>query len=229
VKPPGKHEIIRLAGWLLLSVCVAAIRGFGFLTAAWAAAFLPLAYAPEKADPGPVSIIFLCIAAVAPASGVFTVLVAVSALLVVWHSREAIWRGVGVLSTAICAGLLFFGLPVAQPPGLRPVQESYRESATVWENVPSLDSGKPSLYFRTAGGGAFLISVEAGGIRDTEPVGVIRVGEREILIRNGVSIHELELEAPDSIVVIEMTRPWRPFEHPVIHFGEVVLTRGERQ
>jgi len=227
--PFRKPEIVRLAGWLLLSICVAAARGFGFPAAAWAAALLPVAFAPGKVDPGPVSVIFLGIAAVTPGSGLFTVLVAVSALLVVWHSKGILWRGAGTLSTVICAGLLLFGPPEAEPYGIPPAQETHKEAATIWEHVPSLDSASPSVYFRTGGGGTFLISVEAGGIRDTDPVGTIRAGDREIRIQEGESTHKIELCASDSSVVVEMTRSWRPFEHPVIHFGEVMLISGELQ
>ena len=221
--------MFRLAGWLLLSICVAAVRGFGFPSAAWAAALLPVALAPGKVDPGPVSAILLGVAAITPGTGLFTLLVGVSAFLVVWQSKSALWRGAGALSAMICAGLLFFGLPGVESSGIPTAQEMHRQGSTVWKHVPSLDSGSPSVSFRISRGGTILISIEAGGIRDTDPVGMIRVGEREIRIHEGFSTHEIELEASDSTVVVEMTRSWRPFEHPVIHFDEVMLIRGEQQ
>jgi hypothetical protein len=209
---------LRMAGWALLCAPMLLARGPGLDTLAWAAALLPIVLVPDRADPGPVSVLFLGAAALASDSVLMAVLTCSGALLLAWRSATAVPRACGLVSAGLCTVFLLSsggGYRPTEPPA---AQEVHLEGSSVWRNAGSLDGSNPSVRFRTGGWGTFSVSVDVGGVRDTCSVAVIRAGGTEVQLTAGLSSVEIPIEPGDGDVTVEMTRGWRPFEHPVVHF-----------
>lgn len=83
-----------------------------------------------------------------------------------------------------------------------------------------LDRSSPAAILRIPGleDGTIGITFEAGGTRDSMPVGLLFVGEAVCAIPPGRS--ETMLPADGGFVEMRLVRPFYPFEHPVIHVLE---------
>ena len=228
--PMGRATgVSRLAGWIALSALVFLVRGVGPGAAAWALVLLPLVLTPEKTDPGPVSVLLLGGAAIAFPYAAFAVLTGAAALVMLWKSGTLFPRVAGALSAAACALVISMGYQAPDATGFPPAQEVHVDDATVWYNVPSLNSGSQGVTFRTSDGGSFRISMEAGGVRDTMPLASLRAGESVFCINSGTSSLEIDLAPGGENVTVTITRPWQPFQHPVLHFNSVRLVTGDSQ
>jgi hypothetical protein len=211
----------RIAGWALLCAPLMLARGPGLDTLAWAVALLPLVLLPDRTDPGPVSVLFLGAAAFASDSLLMAVLTCSGALVLAWRSVSPLPRTCGLVSIVLCSVFLLSAGGGDGPPEPPAAQEIHLEGSSVWRHVASLDGSNPSVRFRTGGEGTFSIAVDVGGVRDTCSVAVIRAGGTEVHLAGGASTVEIPVETGDGDVTVEMTRGWRPFEHPVVHFVTV--------
>jgi hypothetical protein len=125
-----------------------------------------------------------------------------------------------VYALSMILGILISGLPGASaPPGHTAVLERHSDSTVHWDYAQSLDASAPGALLRTCGlpGDTLYIVLDAGGIRDTTALGTLSAGQWKLPVTPGRQTYAVPHDGRDP-VIMEMTRPWRPFEHPVIHF-----------
>lgn len=124
-----------------------------------------------------------------------------------------------LLLAGVSAAMLVDGPPMPGPEAESVIQESMSGPGISWEAF-HVDRSKPVALLRTPGmeGGTVDLACEAGGVRDSMPVGLIFASEGVSSIPPGRSDFELPLDG--GIVEIRLNRRYRPFEHPVIHVLE---------
>lgn len=186
------------AGWLTAAAAfLGTANGTGFMTRALLALSIPPAFHGSAST------------AVAVASSAAIL----SAFL---DSRQV--RTVVLLAGAALA-MLVDGPPRPGPEAETVIQECISDPGISWE-VFHVDRSKPVALLRTPGmdGGAADLVCEAGGVRDSMPVGLIFASGGVYSIPPGRSVFELPLDG--GIVEIRLARRYRPFEHPVIHVLE---------
>lgn len=136
-------------------------------------------------------------------------------------------RNARVLSLAagVALGVLAGGPPRPGPEAEAVVQETLDSRGISWEAF-HVDGSMPVALLRTPGmeGGTLTLVCEAGGVRDSMPVGLVFASEGVYSVPPGRSDFELPLDG--GIVEIRMARSYRPFEHPVIHVLEAHARAG---
>lgn len=127
------------------------------------------------------------------------------------HRSAAVAAG---LAAALVAG----GIPLASRPAAGHAREHFVPGGVAWEHSDRLDLSAPRLVLEAGDAQPrdVRILLSAGGTRDTLPVGFVLAGDTTFPVPHGeVSIHMTEPAFPVSIV---LSRPWKPMNHPVIHF-----------
>jgi len=101
----------------------------------------------------------------------------------------------------------------------RIIPERIADRTVRWDRF-HLDRSRPTALLRTPGlqDGTVEITFEAGGTRDSMPVGLLFAGEAVLAIPPGRS--EAVLPTDGDFVEIRLVRPFKPFEHPIIHVLE---------
>ncbi len=186
------------AGWLTAAAAFLGIAsGTGFITRALLALSIPPAFQGSAST------------AVAVASSA-AVLSAFSG------SRQA--RTLAILA-GVALAMLVEGPPRPGSEAEIVIQETMNGPGISWERF-HLDGSRPVALLRTPGmeGGTVDLVLEAGGVRDSMPVGLVFASEGVFSIPPGRSVFDLPLDG--GIVEIRMARRYRPFEHPVIHVLE---------
>ncbi len=125
------------------------------------------------------------------------------------------------LASGIVLVLFITGPPLQGDEAEMVVQERLSGGDVTWERF-HLDFSNPSVLLRTPGigSGTLKLSFEGGGTRDRMPVGLVFTDEAVYSVPPGGSVLEIPLDG--SFVNIRLTRPFRPFEHPVLHVLEAV-------
>lgn len=119
----------------------------------------------------------------------------------------------------IPAAVILGGFPVAFALPETTVQEAFTGHGESWPGIVNLDQSSPAALMRVEGGcqGGVTLILEAGGVRDSLPVGFVATENVFIPVLPGRD--SLVIESPGPFVEIRLTRPPVPFQHPVIHLG----------
>lgn len=116
------------------------------------------------------------------------------------------------------ASMLIWSFPVASAPSEVVVQEVFTRQGESWPEVVHLDQSSPSALMRVEeAAGRVELVLEAGGVRDSLPLGYVAVEGGMIPVLPGSD--SLTLDAPGPFLEIRLVRPPLPFQHPVIHVG----------
>ncbi len=129
--------------------------------------------------------------------------------------RKDRWRYFA-MAGGIIAGLLICGLPEALTYRVLAHDEIISENAVNWPDPISANLNHPVVMLEALNidNADLLIEIEAGGVRDSSPMGVIETGEQTHQIMPGSNVFRIrEASFP---AVITLTRKWQPFNHPVI-------------
>lgn len=123
-----------------------------------------------------------------------------------------------VFLAAVCAAVLLAGPALPEKPCESTMQEVFTPGSVEWPGTAHLDLSVPVVLLRVPPGtaGPAVLRVEAGGFRDSLPAGYVLSDDRVSVIPRGVSTIRA---AGGGLVEIHLSRPPRPFEHPVIHAG----------
>ncbi len=129
-----------------------------------------------------------------------------------------IWMRAGVLYLGLAISVLVSGLPRCLVPAPGHADAQLRENSVSWSFTGPLDLENPKILLEAQGvpSDSLEITVSAGGTRDDEPLGRITSGGTSAAIMPGIST--VRILSPVFPVEVEMTRDWKPFNHPVIHF-----------
>ncbi|MBN2607630.1 MAG: hypothetical protein JXA64_00830 [Candidatus Fermentibacteraceae bacterium] len=114
--------------------------------------------------------------------------------------------------------LLAAGLPAASDRNVARGWERIEGGTAEWTHDEPLDLATPVLVL-DAGEERFQhlsLTMSAGGTRDRLPVGMVVSGDSTLPVMPGDNT--LEIDHPDFPVTVLLTREWKPFNHPVIHF-----------
>lgn len=124
-----------------------------------------------------------------------------------------------LLSAGLVIAVLADGPPPPGPDAETVIQETLEGPVISWEAF-HVDRSRPVALLRTPGidEGTLSLVCEAGGVRDSMPLGLVFASEGVFSIPPGRSVFDLHLDG--SIVEIRLARRYRPFEHPVIHVME---------
>lgn len=127
------------------------------------------------------------------------------------------WRAI-ILAMGLCAVLIISGLPSTAEHRYLVSQEVLIEDGVIWSEPAELNLGMPELLLRAPGAEAacMTLKVSAGGVRDSNPVGYVTSADRTFPVYPGENT--LVIEEPVFPVSIRISRSWKPFYHPVIHF-----------
>lgn len=122
---------------------------------------------------------------------------------------------------AICmpASILLWGFPAPSSPPEVVIQEFFSESGESWPDIEHLDQSSPSALMRVDADatGPVALVLDAGGVRDSLPMGYVAAGGLFVPVFPGRDT--LRLDCPGSLVEIRLVRPPAAFQHPVIHIG----------
>lgn len=134
------------------------------------------------------------------------------------------WR-VLALAGGIVAGLLICGLPVASTYRMLEHDEIISENGVIWTDLVSANFNHPVVLLEAENmdNVDLLIEIEAGGVRDSCPMGIIETGGQTYQIMPGRSVFRISEAAFPA--VITLTRKWHPFNHPVIWIQNVMATQ----
>ena len=141
----------------------------------------------------------------------------IAALLIAAPVNSNKWRTV-ILAGGCIVLLIVSGLPSTQENRFLVLQEVLYPEAVVWPLPAELNLGMPELILKAPGKEAVCLRLEvsAGGVRDNDPVGYVTSAERRIPVYPGENT--IIIEEPRFPVSIRISRSWKPFSHPVIHF-----------
>ena len=163
--------------------------------------------------------LFSLSAAVVLLSGAFTGVVPIALALFASSSLHKYkWRGI-VVAGGLSAGLIFFGLPLSQAHNSLVSQEVLVDGKVLWSEPAELNLGMPELILQAPGieASCITLTIHAGGVRDINPVGYVFSADRTFPVYPGENT--LEIEEPEFPLSIRMSRSWKLFTHPVIHFN----------
>ncbi|NOQ21852.1 MAG: hypothetical protein GQ565_04265 [Candidatus Aegiribacteria sp.] len=127
------------------------------------------------------------------------------------------WRAI-ILAGGLSAVLIISGLPSTKACRSLVLQEALSEEGVVWKEPAELNLGMPELLLQAPGidVACMTLRVSAGGVRDTSPVGYVTSADRTFPVYPGENT--LIIEEPEFPVSIRISRSWKPFYHPVVHF-----------
>ncbi len=138
-------------------------------------------------------------------------------------SRER-WRSL-MLAGGLMATLLISGLPSNEEHRIFVSEEVLIDNGLIWPGPVELNLSMPQIVLYAPGMdiAEMTLHVSAGGVRDHDPLGYAASGDSTFPVYPGENI--LLIEEPEFPVSIRISRPWKPFNHPVIHFdyGEASL------
>jgi len=140
-----------------------------------------------------------------------------AAVLVASPVKRDKWRAV-ILAGGFSAVLIISGLPSSEDHHSLVLHESLYEGTVIWPSPAELNMGMPELILQAPAIDAVSMTLKmyAGGVRDSSPVGYVASAEREYPVYSGENT--LIIDEPEFPVSIRISRSWRPFSHPVIHF-----------
>lgn len=123
-----------------------------------------------------------------------------------------------LLAGGMLAVLMISGLPSMTEHRSIVSQELLIDGKVLWPEPAELNLGMPELILQAPGIDAvsMTLKIYAGGIRDNDPVGYVASADRTYPIYSGENT--LIIEEPEFPVSILMSRSWKLFSHPVIHF-----------
>lgn len=133
------------------------------------------------------------------------------------------WRLL-TLAGGIITGLIICGLPVASTFGVQEHDEILSENAVIWPDPIFANVNHPVVLLEAPSmdNADLLIEIEAGGVRDSCPLGIVETGGQTCQIMPGSNIFRIRGAAFPA--VITLTRKWQPFNHPIILIRNAVAT-----
>ena len=149
--------------------------------------------------------------------GIEGILPLTAALLVASPVKREKWRAV-ILAAGISAMLIISGLPSIEEHRSLVLQELMIDGKVLWSAPAELNLSMPELILDAPGVDAscMTLKVSGGGVRDSLPVGYVSSDDRTYPVYPGENT--LFIEVPEFPVTIRISRFWKPFSHPVIHF-----------
>ncbi len=140
-----------------------------------------------------------------------------AAVLVASVFKRDKWRAL-ILAGGVSALLIISGLPSSKEPGSFVSEEILRDGKVLWTEPAQVNISMPELILQAPGIDAAFITlkVSAGGVRDSNLVGYVNSADRTFPVYPGENT--LIIEEPEFPVSIRLSRSWKPFSHPVIHF-----------
>lgn len=141
----------------------------------------------------------------------------IAAALAAASLKKEKWRAI-ILAGGLSAVLIISGLPSSPEYHFSVSEEVLIENAVLWPEPSELNLSKPHLFLQAPRTDftEMTIQVSAGGVRDSCPLGYVASADRTFPVYPGENI--LMIEKPDFPVSIRISRHWKPFTHPVIHF-----------
>ena len=134
------------------------------------------------------------------------------------------WRAI-ILAGGLSAVLIISGLPLAPEYRFSVSEEVLTENGVIWQEPVELNLSRPQLLLQVprVDFTRMTVQVSAGGVRDSRPVGYVASADSIYPVHPGENT--ILIEEPDFPVSIRISRQWKPFTHPVIHFvfGEASL------
>ncbi len=133
------------------------------------------------------------------------------------------WRFLAIAG-GIIAGLFICGLPGASTFGVQVHDEILSENAVIWPDLISAKINHPVVLLEAhnMNNADLLIEIEAGGVRDSCPMGTVETGGQTCQIMPGSNVFRIRSAAFPA--VITLTRGWKPFNHPVIWIQNAAAT-----
>ncbi|MCK4505133.1 MAG: hypothetical protein KAW14_05915 [Candidatus Aegiribacteria sp.] len=133
------------------------------------------------------------------------------------------WRIIA-LTGGIAAGLVICGLPGASICRVLVHDEVRSENSVNWPDLYSANLNHPVVLLEALNmdNADLFIEIEAGGVRDSCPVGIIETGGQTYQIMPGSNVFRISEAAFPA--VITLTREWKPFNHPVIWIQNATAT-----
>lgn len=140
-----------------------------------------------------------------------------AAVLVASVLKRGKWRAL-ILAAGFSAVLIISGLPSVRERPILVLQEVLYQDAVIWSVPAELNLGMPELILEAPGKDpvCMTLTVYGGGVRDNDPVGYVTSDDRIFPVYPGENT--LIIEEPEFPVSIRLSRSWKPFSHPVIHF-----------
>lgn len=165
----------------------------------------------------------LCAAAILIEGSIEGLLPLIAALFIASPVNRDKWRTL-ILAAGVVLLLIITGIPSAQENRILVLQEVLTTEAVVWPMPAELNLGMPELILKAPGKEpvSLRLEVSAGGVRDNDPVGYVTSAGRRFPVYPGENT--LIIENPEFPVSIRISRPWKPFSHPVIHFFSAEAT-----
>ncbi len=160
---------------------------------------------------------FLSATAILIEGGIEGILPLTAAVLVASPVKRDKWRAV-ILAAGISVMLIISGLPSIEEKRSLVLQELMIDGKILWSAPAELNLSMPELILEAPGVDAacMTLKVSGGGVRDTNPVGYVISSDRNYPVYPGENT--LFIEVPEFPVTIRISRSWKPFSHPVIHF-----------
>jgi hypothetical protein len=123
-----------------------------------------------------------------------------------------------IVASGISLMVVLSGLPLAHAPSPITSQEVLTGNGVMWGEPAELHLGCPELLLRNRerSVSGLTIRASAGGVRDTSIIGFAISSDRIFPVYPGENT--IRIEEPEFPVLIRMSRDWKPFTHPVIHF-----------
>lgn len=159
---------------------------------------------------------FLSAAAILVEGRIEGILPLTAAVIVASPFKRDKWRSV-IIAGGV-AVLIISGLPSIEEHRSLVLQELMIDGKVQWPEPAELNLSMPELILQAPGIDAACITlkVSAGGVRDSNPVGYVNSADRTYPVYPGENT--VIIEVPEFPVTIRISRFWKPFCHPVIHF-----------
>ncbi|MCD4702252.1 MAG: hypothetical protein K8S24_10395 [Candidatus Aegiribacteria sp.] len=160
---------------------------------------------------------FLSAAAVLFSGAIEGIAPLTAAALVAATVKRERWRAM-ILTGGLLAVLIISGLPTAPEYRFSVSEEVLVENGVIWPEPAELNLGRPRLLLQAplTDYTEMTFQVSAGGVRDSSPVGHVASADRIFPVYPGENT--ILIEEPEFPVSILISRSWKPFTHPVIHF-----------
>lgn len=141
-----------------------------------------------------------------------------AALLAASLIKREKWRSL-IIAGGLMAILIISGLPTTTEHQYLVSEEVMIENGVIWTEPVEINLGMPELLLQAPRTDAadITIMVSGGGVRDNSAVGYIASGDRTYQIYPGEN--DITIEEPIFPVSIRVSRSWKPFTHPIIHFS----------
>jgi len=159
----------------------------------------------------------LCAAAVAISGAIEGMIPLIIALAAAAFMKDAMLRCI-ILAAGLSAVLLISGLPRSHEYPFSEPRVILAGDTVLWQEPLELNLGSPEMILKYPHMNVTEVTlhVSAGGVRDSDPVGYAYSGSSIIPISSGE--HAILFQQPEFPVYVRISREWKPFTHPVIHF-----------